>query len=160
MCDWMRLAASSAVPSPLSGGACSSWRMPMTFSSRQPSLRRTVFTGGAALSVKIPFAGLISGRVFVIVQADNKTIESGIVRAGRVPQAERGANPHEWVTVKPSLRRDQSDTLSAVLCLRHHRSQRRFIRFCPCGQIRRARLFVLYRTVKGAAIWSSRMSLG
>lgn len=95
----------------------------MTFSSRQPSLRRTVFTGGAALSVKIPLAGLISGRVFVIVQPDNKTIESGIVRAGRVPQAERGANPHEWVTVKPSLRRDQSDTLSAVLCLRHHRSQ-------------------------------------
>ena len=69
----------------------------MTFSSRQPSLRCTVFTGGAALSVKIPFAGLISGRVFVIVQADNKTIGSGIVRAGRVPQAERGANPHEWV---------------------------------------------------------------
>ena len=95
----------------------------MTFSSRQPSLRRTVFTGGAALSVKIPFAGLISGRAFVIVQPDNKTIGSGIVRAGRVPQAERGANPHEWVTVKPSLRRDQSDTLSAVLCLRHHRSQ-------------------------------------
>ena len=49
----------------------------MTFSSRQPSLRRTVFTGGAALSVKIPFAGLISGRVFVIVQTDYKQLDQG-----------------------------------------------------------------------------------
>ena len=134
----------------------------MTFSSRQPSLRRTVFTGGAALSVKIPLAGLISGRVFVIVQADNKTIESGIVRAGRVPQAERGAKPHEWVTVKPSGMEGSVRYAECCPVLAPSPQPNRMGVYTPLSvrPNRGARLFVLYRTVKGAAIWSSRMSLG
>ena len=75
---------------------------------------------------------------------------------------EWGAKPREWVTVKPSGMEGSVRYAECCPVLAPSPQPNRMGVYTPLSvrPNRGARLFVLYRTVKGAAIWSSRMNFG